>query len=244
MSLDGDTKLPTNEEIVEELTKNLESQCIDNEACEKQYAEGDSQDNIIPPDFDKSDEESDDKKSDKLSDDFIDEDLLKEQELNISEEEKLERKTKASELKAQGNTAFKSSEYLQSLNLYSEALKLCPLSYTDDRSILYANRAASKAKLDRKLSAIDDCSKAIELNSNYIRAYLRRANLYEETDKLQNSLDDYKKALELDPGIPEARAATVRLPPLIEEQNEKLKTEMLGKNIFNLHDYNSIVKLF
>lgn len=61
---------------------------------------------------------------------------------------------------------------------------------------------------DRKESAIQDCSKAIDLNANYLKAYLRRATLYEETDKLDEALADYKKILELDPRNKEALAAS------------------------------------
>ena len=32
--------------------------------------------------------------------------------------------------------------------------------------------------------AIKNCSKAIELNPNYLKALLRRAEIYEETEKL------------------------------------------------------------
>lgn len=59
--------------------------------------------------------------------------------------------------------------------------------------------------------------------------FIRRAALYEETDKLDDSLADYNKVLELDPGNHDSRAAQVRLPPLINERNEKMKEEMLGK---------------
>lgn len=50
-----------------------------------------------------------------------------------------------------------------------------------------------------KLSAIDDCSKAVELDPGYLKAYLRRAQLYKETEKLDEALADYQKVLELDP---------------------------------------------
>lgn len=62
--------------------------------------------------------------------------------------------------------------------------------------------------------------------------FFRRAKMYEETDKLDEALDDYKKIAELDGGSANgeaARAACCRLPPIIAERNEKLKTEMLGK---------------
>jgi len=94
---------------------------------------------------------------------------------------------------------------------------------------LYANRAAAKIKIDSKKSAIDDCTKAITLNDKYTKAYLRRAKLYEEMDKLDESLADFKKVVELEPTCREAHEALRRLPPIIAERNEKLKTEMLGK---------------
>lgn len=77
--------------------------------------------------------------------------------------------------------------------------------------------------------AISDCSKAIQLNPSYIRAILRRAELYEKTDKLDEALEDYKSILEKDPSVHQAREACMRLPKQIEERNERLKEEMLGK---------------
>lgn len=63
----------------------------------------------------------------------------------------------------------------------------------------------------------------------YFRFLFRRAKLYEETDKLDESLEDYKKILEMDPGNVEAKHASLRLPPRIQERNEKMKEEMMGK---------------
>lgn len=40
---------------------------------------------------------------------------------------------------------------------------------------------------------------------------------------------DFKSVLELDRNCTEARQAIVRLPVKIDERNEKLKTEMMGK---------------
>lgn len=84
------------------------------------------------------------------------------------------------------------------------------------------------AKLDRKQTAIDDCTMAIKLDDSYVKAFLRRAKLYEDTEKLDESLADYNKIVELDPGNREAKAAQCRLSTMIDERNEKLKTEMLG----------------
>ncbi|GCB84436.1 hypothetical protein scyTo_0025179, partial [Scyliorhinus torazame] len=60
---------------------------------------------------------------------------------------------------------------------------------------------------DNKEEAISDCTKAIELNPNYIRAILRRAELYEKSEKLDEALQDYKTILEKDPSVGQARDA-------------------------------------
>lgn len=162
-------------------------------------------------------------------DDYIDDESQRDFEKSLTEEEKLANKAKAEELKAQGNELFKQGEYQKSADLYTAALRVCPVEFNAERSILYANRAAAKTKLNFKPSAIDDCTKAIEHNPKYLKALLRRATLYEEADKLDESLEDFKQILELDPDNAEARAAQARLPPKIQERNERMKEEMMGK---------------
>lgn len=228
MSESTSDRLPTNEEVIDDLTKDLRD--IQFSSSPGTVGENGDQKHI-PKDFEESD--NDDKDPDRvvekeiLSDESDDEEL-KNQEIDLTEEEKDSKKNEALELKKQGNEEFKNECYLESIKTYSKALRICPLKFSSDRAILYSNRAASKAKIERKSSAIDDCTKAIELNDKFIRAYLRRAKLYEDTDKLDESLEDYKKIMELDPGNKEAMVAVHRLPPIIAERNEKLKTEMLG----------------
>ncbi|KAJ8967532.1 hypothetical protein NQ314_002847 [Rhamnusium bicolor] len=241
MTEEVNEQIPTNEEVINDITKNLESEFVinteneDNEDNEdkSKIIQGNSAVKIgerernsgVPEGFDTDTKPL---KPD-LLDDYIDEEKLKDLEVTLSEEEKETRLKEALELKKRGNDEFKNEKYLESVITYTEALKLCPLKYDNDRSIFYANRAASKTKLERKQSAIEDCSKALELNDTYVKVYLRRAKLYEETEKLDESLEDYKKILSFDPGNRDALQAQYRLPPLIAERNEKLKTEMLGK---------------
>lgn len=148
---------------------------------------------------------------------------------NLTEEEMEINYKEALKLKLDGNNEFKEEKFFESAKSYTKALKLCPMKYTEDRSILFANRGAAKAKLNRNESAIEDCTKAIELNDKYLKAYLRRAKLYEDTSKLDESLADYKIILELDPRQKDAMEAHVRLPPKINERNEALKADMLVK---------------
>lgn len=122
-------------------------------------------------------------------------------------------------------------------------------------------------------------SVAIELNPEYVRALLRRAELYEQTEKLDEALEDYQKVLERDPSQTSARQACMvssltarlkwlmlcpvgadrincrqsltsdlyfsqRLPQQINERNEKLKEEMLGKCCKSLIFYENFMNCY
>ncbi|EHB07740.1 Tetratricopeptide repeat protein 1 [Heterocephalus glaber] len=174
-----------------------------------------------------------DKVQNKADDDVnsseLDEEYLTELEKNMPEEEKQKRREESTRLKEEGNEQFKKGDYVEAESSYSRALQMCPSCFQKERSVLFSNRAAARMKQDKKEMAIGDCSKAIQLNPSYIRAILRRAELYEKTDKLDEALEDYKTVLEKDPSVHQAREACTRLPKQIEERNERLKEEMLGK---------------
>ncbi|KAM6196377.1 tetratricopeptide repeat protein 1 isoform 1-T2 [Sarcoramphus papa] len=159
----------------------------------------------------------------------LDEEYLLELEKNMPEEEKQKRRKESTTLKEKGNEQFKKGDYGEAEDSYTKALQICPACFQKDRAVLFSNRAAAKMKQDKTEAALSDCSKAVELDPNYIRALLRRAELYEKTEKLDEALEDYKAVLEKDPSVHQAREACMRLPRQIEERNEKLKKEMLGK---------------
>lgn len=78
--------------------------------------------------------------------------------------------------KEEGNEAVKSADYKRALILYNEALDIDPVNIITNAK-LYCNRALVKQKLGMIEEAIEDCTKAIELDENYLRAYQRRAGL-------------------------------------------------------------------
>nr|XP_023689652.1 tetratricopeptide repeat protein 1 [Paramormyrops kingsleyae] len=158
----------------------------------------------------------------------FDEEYLSELEKDLSQEEKESRREESLKLKETGNAQFKRGEHCEAEESYTAALRASPVCYGKERAILFSNRAAARLHLDKNESAIADCTKAIELNPDYIRAILRRAELYEKTDKLDEALEDYKLVLEKDPSMKQAREATLRLPQQIHERNERLKEEMMG----------------
>uniref|UniRef100_A0A8C4DM34 Tetratricopeptide repeat protein 1 n=1 Tax=Dicentrarchus labrax TaxID=13489 RepID=A0A8C4DM34_DICLA len=159
----------------------------------------------------------------------FDDDYLREVEKELTEEEKESRQQQSLTLKEKGNCQFKAGDWLEAERSYKEALVLCPVCFSRERAVLFSNRAAARLHLGLKDQAISDCTRAIELNPDYVRALLRRAELYEQTEKLDEALEDYKKVLERDPNQTTARHACMRLPQQIQERNEKLKEEMMSK---------------
>lgn len=158
-------------------------------------------------------EPGDDEEEDKLTEASIED--IKEQKLKerleledkMSPEDKEKNRTEAQELKKSGNDFYLSGANNEAIEKYDQALDLCPLQFKQDRSILYANKAACLLKLDQKEKAIESCSAAIELNPDYVKALLRRGQTYEDSDKPHEALKDFEKVLELDPGNKDARIA-------------------------------------
>ncbi|XP_077402322.1 tetratricopeptide repeat protein 1 [Vanacampus margaritifer] len=158
-----------------------------------------------------------------------DDDRAIEEEEKLTEEEKESRRQHSLTLKEEGNCHFKNGDWSLAEQNYTQALRLCPHCFSQERAVLFSNRAAARLHLDRKDDGIADCSRALELNPDYMKALLRRAELYEQTEQLEKALDDYQKVLERDPKQTAAGQACARLPQQIHEKNEKLKEEMLGK---------------
>lgn len=232
--MDDSEKIPTNNELVDALISDFKATCditpredvkVETDSCSESKAEGD--DGF--PEKCPCDEETSAPEAKPKPEDYIDEEDLKVKEENYTEDDIQRLKADAENLKVKGNELFKNQEFKESADTYTSALRTCPLAYPKERSILYANRAAAKVKLELAEAAIEDCSKALELDPGYLKALLRRAQLYDSTEKLDEALADYNKILEIDPPHAEARAASQRLPVQINERNEKLKTEMMGK---------------
>lgn len=105
--------------------------------------------------------------------DFVDDESQKDFEKDQTEEQRETCRLEAEELKRKGNEAFKNGEYEKSAEIYTSALRVCPVLCSNERSVLYGNRAAAKQKLDLKPAAVDDCTKAIEFNPSYVKVLLR-----------------------------------------------------------------------
>lgn len=69
---------------------------------------------------------------------------------------------------------------------------------------IYLRLICIKYSVQHIESAIQDCTRAIELDPDYLKAYIRRSKLFERNDKLDEALEDLKKILEIDRNYAEA----------------------------------------
>jgi len=101
--------------------------------------------------------------------------------------------------KEEGNAAFKQSDWESALTIYTDALEIDPHNKPTNAK-LYNNRAMVNAKLKRLEASADDCSKAIELDENYQKAYLRRFRTYQDLGKHEEAVRDVEKLCQMDRG--------------------------------------------
>ena len=82
--------------------------------------------------------------------------------------------------KEKGNELFRVGQIEESLQCYTKSILL-----DDKNAKSFANRALAKMKSNPPdlQGAIDDCTTALEIDSDYIKAYVRRGTL------LDNSAD-------------------------------------------------------
>lgn len=140
----------------------------------------------------------------------------------VSEEDK----TKANELKNEGNELMKSGKYQEALESYTKAIDL-----DDSNPIYYCNRAAAQSKLDNHTAALEDCKVAIRRDPNYSKAYCRMGLAYVNLKDHQRARDCYKKAVELDPS--ESNKNNLRLAEEKLQEEQTQFSNMGFGNLFN-----------
>lgn len=99
--------------------------------------------------------------------------------------------------KDEGNDAFKNGRYQDALNLYTEALNIDSFNKKTNAK-LYFNRATVYSKLNKLQEAISDCTLALSLDDNYLKALLRRAKCYMDQGEFEDAVRDYEKAWKMD----------------------------------------------
>ena len=71
----------------------------------------------------------------------------------------------------------------------------------EELAVAYYNRGNAYVKLKESERAMEDYSKAIELNPNLAEAYNNRGNGYYELKESERAIEDYSRAIELNPNL-------------------------------------------
>jgi tetratricopeptide (TPR) repeat protein len=98
----------------------------------------------------------------------------------------------AEDLAQKGDAYFNLEEYEQAVTFYDKAIQKKPSAE------LYVNRAAAYYNLDNADAVIADLNAAINLDSNYSEAYLRRGSVYYEAGDYANAARDLEQYTQFD----------------------------------------------
>lgn len=110
-------------------------------------------------------------------------------------------KAEAAAAKAKGNDAFGKKQYPEAIGFYTAAHMADPTEPTYP-----LNRAMAYIKLAKYMDADRDCTTALKLSPNNVKALYRRATARVGAGKLEEAKRDYEEVLRLDPGNKEAKA--------------------------------------
>lgn len=124
---------------------------------------------------------------------------------------------KANEFKTRGNNCVKANEFQKAIHYYTEAIRL-----NKSEAVYYTNRALCYLKQSKFTECIADCTKAIELDRNAVKAYYRRMQAREQAnDDLEAAFSDCKMVLCIEPKNADAQKSLVRLDSLLRKSGKK-----------------------
>ncbi|XP_059663031.1 protein CLMP1 [Cornus florida] len=119
---------------------------------------------------------------------------------------------RAHELKEEGNRRFQAKDYGGALEQYDSALKLTPKIHPD-RAVFHSNRAACLMQMkpiDYE-TVIAECTMALQVQPQFVRALLRRARAFEAIGKYEMAMQDVQALLSADPNHGDALEISGRL---------------------------------
>ncbi|CAL9029538.1 unnamed protein product [Prunus brigantina] len=118
----------------------------------------------------------------------------------------------ADEAKAKGNAAFSSGDFNAAVTHFTEAINLAPTNH-----VLYSNRSAAYASLNKYIEALADAKKTVEVKPDWGKGYSRLGAAYVGLSQYSDAISAYKRGLEIDPnnealksGLADAQAGAAR----------------------------------
>lgn len=129
--------------------------------------------------------------------------------------------------KEEGNAAFKREQYQEAYNLYNEALTIDPHNIMTNAK-LHFNKATVAAKLGRLNESIAECTHALILNENYLKALIKRATIYMEVEEYEEAVRDLEQACKMDKNNRETKRLLAKAKLLLRKSKRKDYYKILG----------------
>lgn len=96
--------------------------------------------------------------------------------------------------KMDGNEAYKVGQIPEAIKHYTTAIKKCTAAQSEMKADILANRAACHRQLYEPDNVIKDCTSALEIKPDHVKALVRRAQAYESVEKYKKSYLDFHQA--------------------------------------------------
>ena len=132
-------------------------------------------------------------------------------------------KQKGEHYKKWGNHHFEKKSYAEAIECYTKAIECNPTV-----AVYFANRAQCQLIEQRYGACEADCSLAIQLDGNYLKAYYRRALARVQLEKFEKARQDLEHILSRDPNNKDAKVQ-------LDELNRKDEIKRLGR-VYPLKD--------
>lgn len=104
--------------------------------------------------------------------------------------------------KEDANKLFSEKKNPEAIEAYTHCLQLDPFNKYYN-SVILSNRSACYINQKEYIKALTDINKAIDLNPEFAKAYVRRGNIRIYLEEYSEALKDYNKAKEISPGYPD-----------------------------------------
>lgn len=131
-------------------------------------------------------------------------------------------------LKLEANDLFKKGDIADAVTRYTKAINSVSRKPNDKEKLvladIYANRAACNRQLYNSTAVIKDCTKALELNPNHVKAFIRRGQARESMEKFEEALKDFQQANYLAPGTSVAIQGASRIRASLKRRKAEKKT--------------------
>lgn len=134
---------------------------------------------------------------------------------------------KLEKLKKEGTDAFTSGQYKEAVERFSECLELDPLNNSYNSTILY-NKACAYLKQGMIKEALKDLDQCLKINDEYVKALLKRSELYLQQKNFEEAVRDLEKIKSVDP-------STQGLRQKLQEAKLELK-KSLRKDYYKILD--------